>query len=123
MKIRGFCNPCRPKLEFSDLRIGDVLTFPNNPSWQSHTFMIIWTSKIHGKKYEDIDEHTLIRLDGNPRLCNGNEQLWRCADVHAGQSYSLTRQMMERGIGTKPGGPERYEPRRWAAALCFEEEY
>ena len=123
MKIRGFCNPYQPKLEFNDLRIGDVLTFPNNPGWKNYTFIIAWTSKIYGKGYEEINEHTLIRLDGDPRLCNDNKQPEKADNAHAGQSYSLSRQMMERGVETKPGGPDRYEPKRWAASVCLEEEY
>lgn len=123
MKIRGFCDPCRDKLKFSDLKVGDVLTFPNNPGWRNHVFLIVWTNEIYGKKYENIDEHTLIRLDGRSKDDNASIKSDSRGDyATAGQAYTLSRRMMEHGIETK-GGPDRYEPTRWDASVTLEESY
>lgn len=98
----------RKSIKFDDIRIGDVLMFPDSPGCANHVFMRIWTVNDYESRDGQLDKFTLIRLDdGN---YPGNKNITRSM---AGQSYTLSRLMMEEDI---------YVPVRYHASGYLEDE-
>ena len=105
MKIRY--TALQKKLDFNDIQIGDLLTFPDNPGWSNAVFMRIYNSNNHRKPNSRIGTMSMARLDGEGGPLGD-----------AGQTYEFTRDMFL-GNTNSPDG-KKFLPVRVEGTLNLE---
>jgi len=83
MKVRQ-TEPKLKGIEFDDIKIGDLLTFPGHKEWKGAVFIRIYDGKQHGRQNCSLSSLTMARLD------DGRDE----SRPSRGQTYGLTRLMM-----------------------------
>jgi len=88
-------NGQQERLGFNDIRMGEIMTFPDSPGWRGHLFMRVYGDGDYHKANSELKCLELIMLDGDayiydsPRNYDPNKS-------NAGMSYRLTRDMIKK---------------------------
>ena len=110
MKVRNKLET-HPHIKFNDIQIGDVIMFPDTEGWRHHVLMRVWANKGYNKSNRELDSFKLVRLDdGHPTSTRSP----------AGETYTITREMMERGVTAANCPTKYYHAIRYNASITLE---